>query len=133
MPRAVGRQLVVRRVVGGTPITIAAIQTKNPTIAREPIDVTTDDDDGFRTLLATPGKKQIDLSFSGVTEDDVLLEAAAAGANVFERINLLYPSGATIEGDFFFNNLSITGETEGSTTFEGEMQSSGAWTYTPAP
>ena len=133
MPRASGRKLVVRRVVGGALVKIAAIRTKNPTIAREPIDVTSDDDDGFRTLLAEPGQKQIDLSFSGVTEDDVLLEAAAAGTPAFERLNLRFPSGATIEGDFFFNNLSITGEYNQSVTFEGEMQSSGAWTYAPAP
>lgn len=133
MPRASGRKLVVRRVVGGALVRIAAIRTKNPTIAREPIDVTSDDDDGFRTLLAEPGQRQIDLSFSGVTEDDVLLEAAAAGTPAFERLNLLFPSGATIEGDFFFNNLSVTGEYNQSVTFEGEMQSSGAWTYAPAP
>ena len=135
MARASGRQLLVQRNIGSppTPTTIAAIRTKNPTIAREPVDVTADDDNGWRVLLDVPGQQQIDLSFSGITENDELIAAIFAGSASFEDIIIVLPSGATVQGNFFFNNLSLTGEYNNAVTFEGEMQSSGEPTFTPAP
>ncbi len=133
MARSSGRGLVVERA-SGSPATFAVIKgvrTKNPTVTREPIDVTTDDDAGWRTLLAEPGQRQIDLSFSGITEDETLIAAIMSGASVFETIRIIFPTGGRFEGDFFFNNLSLTGEYNNAVTFEGEMQSSGEITYTP--
>ncbi len=133
MARATGRALVIQRVINSVPTTIAAIQSKNPTFAREAIDVTTDDDNGWRTLLAEPGNQQVDLSFQGVSEDDDLLDAIFAGSAAFEDIIIVFPSGATVRGNFFLNNLSFTGETKDKVTFEGELQSSGEPVRTPAP
>lgn len=134
MARSIGRGLVLERA-SGTPSTFAVVKgvrTKNPTITREPVDVTTDDDNGWRTLLAVPGQRQIDLSVSGLTEDDALIASIMSGASVFEEIRITLPSGAVMQGNFFFNDLSLTGEYNNAVTFEGEMQSSGEVTYTPA-
>lgn len=133
MARSSGRNLVLERASGSpaTFATIKVLRTKNPTISREPIDVTGDDDLGWRTLLGEPGQKQIDLSFSGVTQDETLLAAIMSAADVFEEIRITLPTGGVLQGSFFFNNLSQTGEYNTAVTFEGEMQSSGEVTYTP--
>ena len=133
MARDIGRGLVLERASGSPPVfaTIKALRSKNPTISREPVDVTTDDDDGWRVLLPVPGQRQVDLSFAGVTEDETLLAAILSSTPAFESIRIVLPTGGVLAGDFFFNNLSQTGEYNAAVTFEGEMQSSGEVTYTP--
>lgn len=129
MARASGRDLIVKK----DDTTIAAIREKTVAIGAEPVDITTDDDAGWRTLLAEPGQRQIDISFSGVTTDDLLLAAIMAGTPfALEDIEVEFPSGATLAGDFFMTSLSQTGTYNEATTFEGELQSSGAVTYTAA-
>lgn len=124
----VGRNLTVAR---GT-TTIASVRTKTVTINNEAVDITSDDDSGFRTLLETPGQKQIDMSVEGLTSDDVLLDKAANGTSLIEEYTITLPSGATIVGDFRFNNMEIGAEYNAAITFTAELQSSGEYTYTAA-
>lgn len=125
----VGRKLVVKR--GGTKI--ASVRTKTMTINNEAIDITDDDDSGYRTLLEDPAQKQIDLSVEGLTSDDVLIDKAANGTSLIELYTLELPSGATITGDFRFNNLEIGAEYNAAVTFTAEIQSTGSYTFTAAP
>ena len=55
MARESGRGLVLERASGSPAVfaTIKALRTKNPTISREPIDVTTDDDGGWRATSSS--------------------------------------------------------------------------------
>mgnify|MGYP006445191117 CR=1 FL=1 len=129
MAKNVGRNFVIKRA--GT--TIAAARTKTITINNEAIDVTTDDDSGFRTLLEEPGQKQIDLSVEGLTDNDDLISKAANGTSLIDTYTLEFPSGATIEGDFRFNSLEVGAEYNAAATFTAEIQSTGAYTYTAAP
>ncbi len=135
MAREVGRKLLVQRNIGSPPTltTIAGVRTKTVTINKEPIDVSNDDDFGWRTLLADPGQKSVDLSVAGIPVDEELLAAILAGGTVgFEDVTITFPGGGgTLQGDFFFTNLTYSGEYNAGITFEGEMQSSGAVTYTP--
>lgn len=128
MARHAGRKIIITR--DGSPI--AAGRSKTITINNEPIDVTTDDDDGFRTLLEDPATRSVDLSIEGVMEDDVLLAAAADAGPFIETVSITFDSGAVLSGEFRFNSLAITGEHDGATTFTAEMQSTGAYTFTPA-
>lgn len=129
MAANVGRQLVIKR--GGS--TVAGVRTKSVTINNEAIDVTTDDDTGYRTLLEEPGQKQIDLSVEGLTKDDNLLQSAADGTTLIEAYTIEFPSGATITGDFRFNNLELGAEYNAAITFTAEIQSTGSYTFTAAP
>jgi predicted secreted protein len=129
MARHAGRNIIISREA--TPI--AAGRSKTITINSEPIDVTTDDDAGFRTLLEDPATRSVDLSIEGVMEDDVLLALAADDADPFiGTIEITFDSGAVLAGEFRFNSLAITGEHDGAATFTAEMQSTGAFTFTPA-
>ena len=78
MAAAKGRLLQILK--GG--VAIAGVRTKGVAINGEPIDITSDDDGGYRTMLDDPGTMSLDLSVEGVTKDDELLQAIAAGANL---------------------------------------------------
>ena len=119
-------------------VRLAGINSKSMSIAKEAIDITTDEDNGYRTLLATAGTKTLDLSFSGVTKDLVLRQLIIVEqSQLYTDITLELPpvgaqtTGDTISGDFYFNSLSESGgASDGVIEFDGALQSSGAWTYT---
>ena len=131
MAAAAGRKLIVRR--DGQPI--AALRSRTITLNGEPIDITSDDDNGAQTLLPEAGQVSFNISFSGVMKDsDLIASHQALGASAtFEDLEIEFPDGATLAGTFFFASLTITGEYNDAITVEGEFQSSGLATFTPAP
>lgn len=130
MPANIGRELLVKR--GST--VIAGVRTKTVTFNGEPVDVTSDDDSGFRKLLAEVGQKSIDMSVEGVTKDNDLRSAALSGTSLLlTDVNIEWPNGDTLSGDFFMNSVEETGAYNDAITFTSSFQSSGEWTYTPAP
>lgn len=115
---------------------IAALQSKTFTFAREAVDTTNDDSDGYRILLADPGVRSIDCSAEGVATDDnfeLMLTEWAGSAN--SAITLQAPNGQTITAEygFFLGNLEMTGAHDGYVAFTASLQSSGPITITPAP
>jgi TP901-1 family phage major tail protein len=129
MASEIGRKLVVKR--DGT--TVAGVRTKSVTINNEAVDITTDDDTGYRTLLEESGQKQIDMSVEGLTKDDTLIEKATSGTSLIENYTIELPSGATITGSFRFNNLEVGAEYNEAITFTSEFQSTGSFTFNAAP
>ena len=128
MAASSGRELLIKKGVS----VIAGVRTKTVTINGEPIDVTTDDDSGFRTLLADPATRMIDLSVEGITKDDTLRAiVAGAGPQLLTDITIEYPDGAVIAGDFYLVSVEESGEYQDAVTFTATLQSSGAFTYTP--
>ncbi len=132
MAKSIGRLLVIKK--GGTKL--ASIRTKTVAWNGEAVDVTTDDDSGFRTLLSNAiGQEQIDLSGDGLELDSVLKDIAfdpAVGKQLTD-ITIEFPDGEIISGNFQFVSFEVVGPYQESTTFTYSMQSSGQWTYTPAP
>lgn len=128
MSAATGRALIIKR--NGTKI--AAVVTKSISINNEAIDITNDDDVGFRRLLDESGVRSIDLSVEGVHTDDVMLTAAGAvSPTLIDDMDIIFSSGLTISGDFRMNNYESSGETAGRVQFSATFQSTGAWTFTP--
>lgn len=125
MPASSGRELVLKR---GTTV-VAGVRTKAMAITRAGIDVTTDDDSGFRTMLGEPGQKELNVSVSGVTKDDVLRADAVNGATL-QAYTLEFEDGSTVTGDFFLATYTETGTYNEAVTFEAEIQSSGTFTFT---
>lgn len=131
---AASRDLLIKK--GAT--RLAGINSKSIAVGNEPIDITTDEDNGFRLLLDVSGTKTLDISFSGVTKDTTLRELAlTGGSKLLTDITIEYPpidgqaSGDTISGDFFFNGLTENGGgSDGAIEFDGTLQSSGEWTFT---
>ena len=134
MAKSIGRKLIIARGSGDPLVytTIAATRENSFTINREPIDVSTGDDNGIRVLLAEPGEKQIDLSVSGVADGDDLLDMALDDTPQLEQLRITLPSGGAIDGPFFMASMGRTGPYKEGETFEAEFQSAGPWSYTPA-
>ena len=134
MAAAASRDLLVKK----NSVVLAGINSKSMAVAKEPIDITTDDDNGYRTLLDVSGTKTLDISFSGVTKD-VLLRGLilTEQSQLLTDITLEFPktgaqatTGDVISGSFYFNGLSETGGgSDGAIEFDGTFQSSGEWTY----
>ena len=114
------------------------ITSKGVSIAKEAIDITSDEDNGYRTLLDDVGSKTLDISFSGVTKDTTIRTLINTdGSQLYTDITVEFPpvgaqtTGDTISGSFFLNSVSETGgDSNGTISFDGALQSSGEWTYT---
>lgn len=111
-------------------VLFAGARTKSLTINNEAIDVTTDDDEGFRTLMETPALKSIDMSIEGVTKDMDIIAKAAAGTTLIETYRMDFVEfGTYIEGEFRLNNVQLGATYNDAVTFTAEVQSTGEYTY----
>lgn len=129
MPKNSGRLLKIKR--GSANIT--GVRTKSLTHSGDPVDITTDDEDGYRTFLAEEGQRAIDTTVEGLTEDADLRSAALTGTTLLlTDVNIEFPNGDTITGNFFFNNFEESGEYQGAVAYTASFQSSGPWVYTPS-
>lgn len=107
-----------------------AIQEKNVSINNEAVDVTSDISDGWTTVLAEAGNKNLELGFSGVVENLNLVLSIMNNTSQIYACTLTYPEGSVIAGDFFFGSLTNAMPYKEATTFESSMSSSGAVTFT---
>lgn len=129
MAADVGRNLQILQGV----VVLAAVRNKSISYSGEPIDITTDDDSGFRTLLGETGQESIDMSVDGIAIDKVLRDVSlVSGSKLLTDINIIWPDGSTLSGDFYMPTYEESGTYKDAVTFTASFQSSGAWTYTPA-
>lgn len=128
MAAFVGRTVVVE--VGGN--AIAGARTKSFTIGNEAVDITSDDDNGFRTVLDTAGTKTLDMTIEGVTKDGALIALASGSSGLIEGVEITFPGVGSIAGDFFVASVEVGATYNEATTFSASLQSSGAYTYTAA-
>lgn len=124
MTADVGRNIIL--TMDGQPI--AGVRSKNPSFNKEPVDISDDNSNGWKELLATPGSRDIKIPISGVTKESLLRESFFTG-DVLHAVVLTYPDGGTLTGDFFLASYSETGEYNGAITFSTELQSSGEIVY----
>ena len=108
---------------------IAGVKEKSFTLNNEPIDTTSDDDGGWRTILDEPGQKQVELKVSGLTKDRQLI-ADWFTNSLRQAVVLAYEDGATIRGDFFLSEYSDKGNFKDAVSFDATLMSTGAIIYT---
>lgn len=114
--------------------TLVGVRTRGVTNSNEMVDVTTDDDAGWRTLLATPAVKSVEVTVGGISSDEVLLAEFYNASTTGETLKIDLPSSLTTPGNvsglFHLASFEITGEHDGAVEFSSTFQSSGAVTYT---
>ena len=112
-------------------VTLVGVRTKGYTITNDHVDVTTDDDDGWRALLADPGLRSMEVTVGGISSDQVLVAAMLAASITGETLSVGLPTTTgTLAGTFFISSFEQTGEHDGSVEFSASFMSSGVVTYT---
>lgn len=109
---------------------IAGVREKGIALNGEAINVSSDEDNGWRTVLAEAGENQVDVSLSGVTKDVRLKTDWFAGTRT-RTATITWPNGDVLSGTFFLAALNLTGPYNDAETFEATLQSTGAVTFTP--
>lgn len=133
MPALVGRKVTFTPTSsGGTPVT--GMRTKTITLNNEPIDITSDDDSGWRTFLSDdPALRSIDIAVEGVTKDAQLIElAATGGSGLVSGYALEFDGLGTFTGDFYIGSLELGANYNEAVTFSCTIQSSGVADWTAA-
>ena len=105
--------------------TIAGVRQKAVSVDGAPVDVTSDEDSGWQTILTVAGQQSVGLSLSGITKDKKLKTDFFAGTRTKEVI-LTYPDGSTFTGSFYLASYKETGAYNDAVTFEADLQSTGA-------
>jgi len=114
--------------------TLAGVRSRGVTASNELVDVTTDDDNGWRTLLDNPGVKSMEVTISGITSDEVLL-AVFFDANTSQgTLQGDLPSSLAVPGNFTgtwgLSSYETNGDHDGAVEFSATFMSSGEITYT---
>lgn len=109
--------------------TILGIREKGIELNGEAVDVTSDENNGWRKVLTEPGQNEVTVSISGVTKDTRLKEDWFGNRRT-QPVIITYPDGGVMTGTFFLQSFSETGAYNDATTFEAELISSGEITYT---
>jgi predicted secreted protein len=127
MPAAAGRQVLL--TWGGTPL--LGVREKGVTLNGEPINVTSDEDSGWRTLIPdVPNEDAVEVKLSGVSKDDRLKTDWFARTRTRAAV-FTYPNGATISGTFMIGSFSEGIPYNNALTFETTLLSHGVVTFTP--
>lgn len=112
-------------------VTLVGVRTKGYTFTNDMVDVTTDDDDGWRTLLADPGLRSMEVTVGGISSDQVLINEVTKASITGETLTVQLPTTTgTLAGLFFISSFEQTGEHDGAVEFSATFMSSGEVTYT---
>lgn len=132
MAAKAGRNVIVYYTPPGATeeVALGALKSKSVTINNEPIDITTDDDSGYRTLLSDAGSmRSADLKLSGLLKDRVFLEYVDQQALL--AIRIVFPGATTlgvqITGNFWVTSTELGAEMEDAATVDYSFQSSGTF------
>jgi predicted secreted protein len=132
MTARLGRQVQLLWGNGSPQQPIEGLREKGVTFGGDAIDVTSDEDGGFRTLIEnTVGQRELNITLSGVSKSPILRRARAAG-QTSANATLIYPNGDTITGLFELVKYEETDKYNDAATFTAEIQSNGEYVYTPA-
>lgn len=129
-----GTGLVNRNIsitAGGA--TLNGVITRDFTITNSAIDVTDDQSNGYRELLASGGLKQLDLAISGTVKDyELAATMFASSQEVAVSVDL--GDGTTTESNLAFNaflsELSFGGDANERVEYNATLLSSGTITWT---
>lgn len=114
---------------------IADVQSKSFNLENSLVDVTTDDDNGWATFLAEPGRQSMTIEVSGIAENEAVLADAIVASTTDQTAIINLPSTQTtpgnITGTFIVTSFSYSGAApDGSVEFTLSAQSSGSQAYT---
>src|SRR5688572_22017609 len=110
--------------------TILGVRERSLQLQGEPVDVTSDDDDGWRRLADENGAAQdnVDFNCGGVVKSSRFREDWFSRDRTGELV-ILYPTGHEVRGTAVMVGYNETGPYNDAVTFEATFQFSGPVTY----
>ena len=121
------------KIKKGVAVICSGIMSKKLKYNGEPIEITSDDDLGFRTFHSATGTKSIDISFEGVLKDTVLRAIVIADSRLLTDVFFEFANGDKITGNFFLASYDEDYQHDDAVKISGELQTSGAYTFVAAP
>lgn len=115
-------------------VVLAGVRTRGVSISNEYVDVTNDDDNGWRTLLADPGLRSVEVTVGGITKNEILIAEIMKASITGEPLEVNLPSAlsvpGSVSGTFVCSAYEQTGEHDGAVEFSATFMSAGVVTYT---
>lgn len=110
---------------------IAGVREKSIEINGESINVTSDEDDGWQTLLEDAAENSVNISISGVIKNATRIMNDWFSGTRIQPAALEFPAplSKTLSGNFRLASLTITGTYNDATTFEASLESTGIVSY----
>lgn len=119
------------QVKKGAAVICSGIASKKIKYNGDAIEITSDDDNGFRTFLGASGTKSIDVSIEGVAKDSVLRNLILNDTRMMTDVSLHFSNGDVISGNFYLASFDEDYQHDDAVKFSAELQTSGAYTFTP--
>lgn len=121
-----GRKIRIKR--GST--AVAGAKSDKIKINNEPIDITSKDSSGWRTLLADAGVRFVDADVEGIIIDSTFLALVVGTASALLEAYTLEVLGiGSFSGNFYLTGVEITGEHDGAAMFTASILSTGTITF----
>ncbi len=130
MAAAAGRQVTFLWGDESPQVEIPGVREKGIELNGEPIDITSDDDNGWRSLLSIAAESQVNINISGVTKN-ARLKVDWLNGDRLQQVTINWPDGGILTGTFFLASMTETATYNAAMVFEAALQSSGIVTYTP--
>lgn len=126
MTALAGRKVIVSK--DGTPI--ASCQTKTLTINSEPIDITTDDDNAWRTLLdGDSASRSAEFKVDGIAKSTALMSEILNNEDLV-TLSVDMPGLGNYEGSFKMTSLELGAPHDAAVKFSASFVSSGPFDAT---
>jgi TP901-1 family phage major tail protein len=119
-------------VIDWDTVQLVGVRTRTFSITNDYVDVTTDDDSGWRTLLADPGLRSVETTVGGICSDQVLIAEIMKANITGEALDIELPTatGAKLTGTFLVSSFEGSAEHDGAYEFSATFMSTGDVTYT---
>jgi TP901-1 family phage major tail protein len=119
-------------VIDWDSVQLVGVRTRTFSITNDYVDVTTDDDDGWRTLLSDPGLRSMEVTVGGISSDQALIAEIMKAEITGESLDIELPTatGAKLDGTFVVSSFEGSAEHDGAYEFSATFMSTGEVTYT---
>lgn len=128
----IGRKVKLYRGDVATGTVFVGVTSKTISINNEPVDITNDDDNGWRTLLPDPAVRSVDIGTEGVLKSDGPIVDAISASSLLEGYELEIEGVGVFAGSFYVNGLELPAATNDAVRYSTTFLSSGPVTYTQA-
>lgn len=135
MAKLAGRKVNLYKGTGGTAVLVAGGREHGLTINNEAIDVTDKDSSGWRTLLADPATRSVDVSFSGLMDGATYISLALGTSTsaLLDDYELRIDGVGTVAGDWHLSTVELGSPHDDAVELNMTLMSSGAISFTAAP